>query len=226
MIISIHVPKTAGTSFGLRLEGAFGARLLRDYGDWVEIHTPEAQARRAARAETARASKDRLLRDYDVIHGHFAADKYGDLFPGARLVVFFRDPYQHAVSGYEQALRLPKHDHPAVKLIIGGKMTLVDSIVALPNPQSCYMGRMAIEDMAVVGLTEHYERSVALFEAVAGRKLPPETVRENVNPARQGDAYPVDAAVRDAVNRYRGADVELYRKACERFAQLAAQYDL
>jgi hypothetical protein len=41
MIVSIHVPKTAGTSFRFRLEAAFGARLPCDYGDWLEIRMPE-----------------------------------------------------------------------------------------------------------------------------------------------------------------------------------------
>ena len=226
MIVSMHIPKTAGTSFGLRLESTFGARMLRDYGDWVEINTPEAEMRRKARAEAMRASRDVLLRDYDVIHGHFAANKYSGLFPNAAFIAFFRDPYQHAISGYQQVLRLPNHDHPAVKLIIQGSMTLIDSIAALPNPQSCYMAQMAIEDLAMVGLAEQYERSVALFEAVFGRKMLPQTVCENVNTNRQGETYPIDVAVQDAVDTHRKADVELYRRACEQFARLTARHGL
>jgi hypothetical protein len=33
MIISVHIPKTAGTSFGLALKDKFGERLKPKYGD-------------------------------------------------------------------------------------------------------------------------------------------------------------------------------------------------
>ena len=33
MLISVHIPKTGGTSFGAMLARHFGPRLLRDYDD-------------------------------------------------------------------------------------------------------------------------------------------------------------------------------------------------
>jgi hypothetical protein len=42
---------------------------------------------------------------------------------------------------------------------------------------------------------------------------------ENVNPHRQADGYHIEPEVRKAVNKYRPADVELYERAKERFAQ-------
>jgi hypothetical protein len=38
MLISVHIPKTGGTAFGAVLERAYGARLLRDYGDRPLAH--------------------------------------------------------------------------------------------------------------------------------------------------------------------------------------------
>jgi hypothetical protein len=90
-----------------------------------------------------RARRAELMRDYDVMHGHFAPEKYAGLFPNARFVDFFRDPYQHAISGYHNALRRPDLDHPVVKAVNERKMTLTDSIAAFPNPQSLYMGQTA-----------------------------------------------------------------------------------
>ena len=226
MIVSIHIPKTAGTSFGMRLEDKFGLRLLKDYGDWVGLDTPEANALRAARDAETRARRDELLRDYDIIHGHFVADKYVGLFPVAAFTAFFRDPYQRAVSHYEFLLRYPKLDHPWIRQFHESRPALADLLKLFPNYQSIFLGQVAIEDFAVVGLTEQYERSVALFEAVFGRKLPPEVARGNVNPDREGDAYPIDPAVRRAIDIHHAADVELYRRACERFAQLAARYNV
>jgi len=94
----------------------------------------------------------------------------------------------------------------------------------LPNVQSMFLGKIALEDLAVVGLAEKYERSVALFEAVFGCKLPPINLRENVNPDRAGDFYAIDPVFRKTIDLYCAADVELYPRAVKRFDQLVARY--
>jgi len=226
MIVSIHIPKSAGTSFGMRLESEFGARLLKDYGDWVGLETPDAIARRAARVAAMRARREELLRDYDVIHGHFVADKYLDLFPTTALVAFFRDPYQQAVSNYHYLMRHPEIDHPGVKLFHEVRPSLLEFIAGVPASQSNYLGRATVEDFAMVGLTEQYDRGVALFEAIFSVKLPPEKERGNVNPDRQGEVYEIDPAIREAIDQHRPGDVKLYRRAVERFARLAANYNV
>ena len=225
MIISIHVPKTAGTSFRLRLEAAYGARMLADYGDWVGYNTPEAIERRATRMAEMRARRDELIRDYDVIHGHFIADKYAGLFPNGRFAGFFRAPYQQAVSNYRFLLRHKGAGHPGVDEFHRVKPSLIEFIAAVPNVQATYLGQVALDDFAMVGLTEQYERSVALFGAVFAREMPPETERSTVNPERtEGETYDISPEVRQAVDRHRPADVELYRRAVERFERLAARY--
>jgi hypothetical protein len=116
MIVSIHVPKTAGTAFGLALRADFGERLRADYGDWAGYNSPEAIAHRAVRSSEMRSRRNELLEHFDVIHGHFVADKYLNLFPRTDFVAFLRDPYQQTLSNYYFLLRNPQlHDqHPAV----------------------------------------------------------------------------------------------------------------
>jgi|SRR5215471_3781334 hypothetical protein len=221
MIVSIHVPKTAGKSFRLRLAAAYGSRLLEDYADWVGYDPPESHARSAAEA---RGRREQLQRDYDVIHGHFIADKYAGLFLRTDLVAFFRDPCQQAVSHYEFLMRHPEIAHPGVTAFHDLQPTLPEFIAALPSFQSMFLGSVAVGDLAVVGLTEQFERGIALFETVFGCKLPQEAERGNVNPHRAGDRYPIEPAVRRAIDIHRAADVELYRRACDRFARLAARH--
>jgi hypothetical protein len=224
VILSIHIPKTAGTAFGELLHGAFGSRLLRDYGDHVGLNTPEEDVRRAARIVKARARRDKLLRDFDVIHGHYTADKYAGLFPRANFVAFFREPYQQTLSQYEYILRHPEIDNPGVKLFHEIRPTRTEFVARGGNHQAIYLGAMDLGELAVVGLTEHYERGVALFEAVLGRKLPHEVARANANPNRAGEHYAVEPKLHRAVTQYRAADVEVYRRACERFAALCARH--
>jgi len=200
--------------------------MLCDYADWIGLDTPEAYAQRAAQAAKMHARRDEISRDFDLIYGQFIADKYVGQFPTVEFTAFFRDPYQQAVSHYQFLLRHPELEHPWVQKFHELRPTLPEMIEAVPNFQSMYLGSNSLEDFALVGLTEQYERGVALFEAMFSRKLPQEATRENVNPDRPGDAYEIDPAVRKAIDTHRAADVELYRRACERFARLTAQYGI
>jgi hypothetical protein len=224
VILSIHIPKAGGTGFGHRLQAAFGSRLLRDYGDLIGFDTQEAATRRTARIAEARARRDELLRDYDVIHGHFTADKYAGLFPTTDVTAFFREPHQQAMSHYEFLMRHPQMDNPAVKLFHELRIPLTEFVERTGSLQAAFLGSMDIGEFAVVGLMEHYERSVALFEAAFGRKLPREAARANANPDRRGERYEIGPELRRAVALHRAGDVEVYRRACERFGDLCERY--
>ncbi len=224
MIVSVHVPKTAGKSFQSDLEHVFGARLLADYGDWPESTTPEATAHNERRRAAMLAEAGSIGERYDAIHGHFVAPKYAGVFPVTALVTIVRDPYQHAVSTYEHAMRSPDIPHPGFHRFKEARMSLVEFIEAFPNHQSLYLGGMPLEDLAMIGLTERYEQSAALFEAIFGVTMPRAGARRNVNPAKQGPEYEIAPQVRRAVERNRAEDIALYRRARERFANLCAAY--
>ena len=223
MIVSIHVTKTAGTSFGAALQRAFGARFMHDDEDWAGYRSPEADARRAVNAARMRARRAELLERFDVIHGHFAPEKFAGLFPSADFVAFFRDPFQQAVSHYEFLRRLPDVDHPAVREFRAARMTLEDFIAwdATANPQAQLVGGFAPEDFTMVGLTEEFERSIALFNAIFARNLAAD-VSHNANPSRGESGYPIDAELCKLIARHRAEDIDLYRRAQARFARLTS----
>ena len=143
-------------------------------------------------------------------------------FPSTDFVAFFRDPFQQAVSHYEFLRRLPEIDHPVVREFRAARMTLQDFIAwdAVSDPQTQLIGGFAPEDFAMIGLTEEFERSIALFNAIFGRDLA--NVSENANPARGGSGYAIDADLRDLIARHRAADIDLYRRAQARFTRLTS----
>ncbi len=224
MILSIHVPKAAGNSFRALMHGEFGDRLMLDYGDWAGFDVPAANARRAIRTREMRSRRDELLRNYDAIHGHFIADKYLGLFSTENFVAFFRDPYQQALSHYWFLVRNPQREHPEEKMLHDAKMTLHDYLAwdAFRNQQSQYLGSVALDDFAMVGLSEEFYRSVELFNSIFGGNLRGHSFL-NVNPDHQGVDYAIDHEVRKAVEKYRAADVDLYRRAKDIFARQTRQ---
>jgi hypothetical protein len=82
-IVSVHLPKTAGTTFRHMLQQAFPALTL-DYG---EPHI--------------------LAPHIGCIHGHFFVEKYTGILPRARFIAWLRDPIERLVSQYHYWLRTP-----------------------------------------------------------------------------------------------------------------------
>lgn len=224
MIVSVHIPKTAGRSFQHDLALAFGPRLLADYGDLVELGTAEAHAHNERRRAEMVANAAMIAERYDVIHGHFTARKYADVFPDATLVTMMRNPYQHAMSSYEHALRSALHTHPDIRRFHERRMSAVDVIETYPDHQTRYMDGVPLEAFALVGMTERYAQTAALFEAIIGTPMPRARLRRNVNPRKPAESYEIPPEVRRAVDRRRAADVEMYRRVRERFAALCARY--
>ncbi|MBD5657453.1 MAG: hypothetical protein IAI50_20065 [Candidatus Eremiobacteraeota bacterium] len=218
MILSIHVPKAAGNSFRELLKAKYGDRMMGDYGDWAGFDFPEANERRAARTKEMRQRGPELLEKYDLIHGHFQADKYLGLFPETKYLAFFRDPYQQAVAHYYFLLRNPQRDHPEERIFHENKMTLQDYLRwdAFKNHTSQYMGSIPIEEFSMVGMSAEFPRSLALFRSVFDTDLGEQTFA-NVNEERKGTDYEIDDETRKAVDKNRPADIELYRRAKEIF---------
>jgi hypothetical protein len=229
MIVSVHIPKTGGTSFRHMLQAHFGPRLLLDYGDWPELDTPEAQAHHRRRRDEMMGRLGAISTDYDVVHGHFAATKYSDLFSTIRMLCFVRDPYQHAMSAHDYGKRSAASsvptDHPGIRQFRDMRMTLLDMIETHPNLQSRYLRNVSLDDFAMIGLTEYFEESIKLFRAIFGIDLGATIARENINPDREGAAHQVAPEVREAIDRHCCEDIDLYRGAKERFLYLMKRYE-
>jgi hypothetical protein len=163
-----------------------------------------------------------MLERYDVIHGHFVADTFLGLFPRTDFVAFFRDPYQQTVAHYNFLLRNPQRDHPEVRVLHEEKMTLHDYIewTAFRNHQTQYLGSLAVDDLAMVGLSNAFSQSLDIFRARFGVDLGPERYF-NVNETQAGP-YLITPDVKRLVETYRAADIEVYRHAVELFAKQVA----
>jgi hypothetical protein len=229
MIVSVHLPKTAGNSLRGALELEFKDRLLQDYDDWAGYRSPESDLRAARNKALMQARRDELMAKYDLIHGHFVADKYVALFPETNFLAFFRDPFQQTVSQYEFLLRIPhvRQDHPAVAHLHDNALTLEEFIVweATKNPQTQCIGGLTVEDFAMVGLVEEYPRSIALFEATFRRRIASD-IFANCNPRRHPCGYKISADLRRLIERHRAADIELYHRAKALFARQTRRHGL
>ncbi|MEQ9332747.1 hypothetical protein [Thalassobaculum sp.] len=222
MIVSVHIPKAAGTSLRIALERRLGRRLLLDYNDRPLRRTPKFEARRARRAAAVRAKADRLLRRYRAVHGHFAASKYLPLGPQARFAVFLREPVARTLSHYRHWRRMPDAPNPIARRIFKQKLGPGD-LAEMPEYRWIYadfLGGMTLDDFAFVGIAEEYETSLELFRAVLGLDLP--VLRENTADASEDTEFPPDEIAR--VKAAQAGNSVLYDHARRRFDELCSKF--
>ena len=100
MIISVHLPKTAGKSFEAALRTRFGDAILEDYGTFP-MNTPVFERSRAA-LETSLVNAEANFDGVECIHGHFLPLKYLLLATRRDLtfVTWVRHPVQRMLSNY------------------------------------------------------------------------------------------------------------------------------
>lgn len=221
MIISVHMPKTGGETFRDALDVTFGPRMLRDYGDRVGFVSDEIMRHRQKRAEAMMADRDEIERSYDVIHGHFIADKYRGLFRAEQYVAFFRHPMQQAISHYKYLQRMPVRKDPTISAVQDPEMSFLDFLrhETVTNSQTELVGSVPLEHFTVVALAEEFDRGVALFNATFGCAVKIGE-RTNVDPQTAGQKHELSTEERDAVRKYREADLKLYRHAKRIFHRL------
>lgn len=170
-LVSVHVPKTAGTSLLAEIKrGALGRPLL-DYDDRHASRGSMDRLRRICSAATVRLRSEPLLRDYDVVHGHFHVNKYSFLRSRADLLIFMREPVARTLSAYYYLkYTASRNPHTArrnalIPLIASGRLDLVE-FAWDPHLQHIYRDYLAgtrLADFVLVGISERYGESIAVL---------------------------------------------------------------
>jgi hypothetical protein len=225
MLISVHVPKTAGTSLLSSLRNAYGERLLTHYSTFPTSKYRRHKAALLKWKFGCRLKAKTIVSRYSVIHGHFVADTFNFLSCPKRYCVFLREPVDRLISHYlfwkRDDMKFSKNS--VRELLIRKKLTLNEfaDLPEMTNFYSFFLGRMDIEQFDFVGLREDYTTSLCLFERIFGVKL--EENRERVrNRERDRDVLSTpdmtELTVSQAKNR------AIYERARRRFDLLCNQY--
>ena len=233
MLISVHVPKTAGTSFFQFLAKNFGGEILRDYGsETLEVsHLFEScfgeidaiKSTGYFRLKIIAEGLQRLRSEIDrrgitAIHGHYRVDKYFGIFPNAKYAIWLREPFKRCLSQYFFHRRvLPGSANPVQRAVHEHAMSFEDFISVEENINLQY--KMAGGDLRkfdFVGVTERYEVGLQQFCSLFGlpRVAQMDIDRANVNPdSRIYDEYLTNDDIKQRFMRLNERDVELYDTA-------------
>jgi hypothetical protein len=224
VILSVHLPKTAGTSFKTALSDAYGDRVLMDYGNdkplsWLPSH----RLRRWKTRLSTWSQREDLSRDFDVIHGHFSPTKYC-FIPNKRIAAIFRNPVDQALSLYEFIRRDRNPDTESYDAVCVRGVTF-EEFLRLPNYRAINRRYLAGKDprsFAFVGFTEHYEESVELFQRIFGVKLAIHHERKNEDQRYEAILHEVGG--RKAVENLLAEEMRYFRLAQDCFDALRRNY--
>jgi len=198
VIISVHIPKTAGSTFYVILRNLFGNKLYHDRPQHLQ--------------------KDRLKDDTKCIHGHFLASKWLKKFPDAALVTWVRHPVDRVISEYyykrdraTEMLDTPTMGDITAKQIRDGDMTLSEFICGdgETNRQSRYLD-VPLLRFAFIGIAEHFDAMLPDALAVMSAK-PIQYDNQLVNPDKRCDEpYHIPRRLRKRIEELNADDMALY----------------
>jgi hypothetical protein len=203
MLISVHIPKCAGSSFRAVLKELYGERFWPVYGP-------------ISSREQARASL--VPPGTQCIHGHFLANTFDGLFPGAPVIIWVRHPVERVVSKYYYLLRDPDLNDSCCRTLHerGLSLRAFADLEENRNEQTRYRAGKSFGAFAFVGISERFAASIVRFRELfcIHRNLP--VPFDNINPLRQTATYPLWGADREYILERNLADLCWYEEAVAR----------
>lgn len=196
MIISIHVPKTGGTTFKTFLKNAFPGRVYLDYSnnEKVKLKIPDKT---------------------EILHGHITALKYRDVYPNAKYITWLREPTQIPISMYYHYLRNPDYNSFLCKELYEKKLNLEGFINLRKNWNiiNNFIADIPIEDFSFIGILEDYDKSIKRFTKQFDISENLIVKKVNYNPNRNQNKYDVSAELKAQLQMACNESIVVYQKA-------------
>jgi hypothetical protein len=188
-LISLHIPKTAGSTFWNYIQKLYGSEAvfhedkdrILDPGSKYNID-PVGWRGELEEAVTQIGSEIR------VIHGHFTATKYQDVFPLARRIVWLRHPVLRLISHYffwkSKSKTVSKHtiheymEDNNLSIIDFAKLPMMRNILV-----NFYLKDVTLDNFDFVGIQEYFDQDLKkLCSIMEWPYNTPEEINRNIAP--------------------------------------------
>jgi len=213
VIISLHIPKSAGTSFKLSLKEHFGDALLEDYGT-RPMRVPFERGRKRAEKFNKRIQFDNY-KNVHCIHGHFIAAKYASFRGNALFITWLRDPIERLYSNYFHIMRISESARNTIpRKVRKEKWTLEEYCFhpLMKNFCSNFFWGFDISNFDFVGIVERFESEMEYFSSTF-LDTTSNLFRVNANPDLE--EYLIDPGLRADLEKFHSIDMEMYHRALE-----------
>jgi len=233
-IISIHIPKTAGTTlshylrnhFNVFADNEFSAKLAQLYqlyssypnGSGVGIAARKWMHIGFIESILSMDSTIKKTKDYDCIHGHFNVMKYR-FYPNAKFITFVREPLERAISHYYYWKKLYENGYEDLYLnyLFERNMGLNEFLFlkSFRNYQSLYLNGISLKKIDFLGISDNgFSEDVKyLFGTVLNHPLKDvEILKINVTDYTKN----IENIDVDAFRKFHRKDYRIYEYALEK----------
>jgi len=180
-LISLHVPKCAGSSLREALVCAYGEdQIFFDNNDRLLDPKSPVNVDRDGLLRRFRSDRDSILVGKRVVHGHFCLLKYRGV--EASRVTILRHPVDRVISHYLFWKHLPPHGHRLHDQFLAEQPSLTD-FARMPFLRHFY-GQVMFRDVDMgifdlIGCVERMTEAIARLEKITGHKLRVKKNNEN-----------------------------------------------
>lgn len=203
-LISVHLPKTAGTAFRHVLTDIYGLDgVLGDYPP-DSMHDPEGQ----------------IDKQVKVIHGHFPPTKYQGYFPAAKRIIWLRHPLFRLISEYFFAKTIKDRNNLIHARLLDEQLSVLEfaQIPQMRNFISKKMAGMVLAEFDFVGIQEFYQADLIDLQQMMGwQNFQPIVKNGNRYPQYQKCVQEIlsDSSLFDSLAKLNREDLEIYRQALQ-----------
>jgi len=204
-LVSLHIPKTAGTSFRNILQEVYGSK-----------HVARLDIRRNIELNGSVLKGTRLKKNVRVIHGHFSYDSLIEKFDiqeSTPTITWLREPAERVISNYFYLESILKDKMPGDRK----SFNLLGRILKTPleyasaeenrNRISKFLSGIKPEEFFFIGLTDHYEEDLKqLAELLNWDKY--SVPKHNITGTKQT----IDEETRARIKELNRIDYEIYNE--------------
>jgi len=205
-LISIHIPKTAGTSFHQVLVEQYGpavspALRRRDVLEHLALH-----------GDLSRGQPE----DRRILHGHFTYQEVAALHrsSGARVICWLRHPAARVISNWR--FFQDRLDHPAINPEVaalnahrrGEDLLTYAALEENRNRMSQFLRGVPLQDLFFAGIQEYFAQELQRLAALLDW---PAMSIPHLNPGREAPV--TDPDTWRALCQFNTEDMDLYREA-------------
>ncbi len=209
-LISLHIPKTAGTSFRNILKSVYGDR---------EVLRFDISERGIVRVNEEQYNKSKLP-SVKVIHGHFtleALENKFDLPEEYKLITWVRDPVKRVVSNYnylEDRLREIHEQHKGLNILSKMQRTLAEFSRAEVNRnrQFKFLKGRTLDEFDFVGIAEMFDSELIRLARTLEWPVVPEPLHQNRSSDKKRE---IDENLVKEIRELNEMDEQIYQKAIE-----------
>lgn len=208
-LVSIHIPKTAGTSFRNVLKGVYGRKSvvrfdIRSGGRKIEL-------------ERKAFTGSKLPAKVRVIHGHFRYRDLVDLLDIPEtipVITWMRDPVERVISNYFYLSGILAKELQEEKKGLNILAKMQRSLIEYArneisrNRMHKFLDGMSVDKFRFIGIQEHYEEDLADLMAELGFKDYP-VFHVNVT----GKKHEVPEEIIEEIKSLNALDIALYEEA-------------